>query len=74
MLAWLTNWRRRQCRVRVDADELMRLYGERAYDEADARAQTLHSDTSHRNKHWNGVRREIGQRDFVAVSRCLIVR
>jgi hypothetical protein len=60
MFVWLTDWRKRQRNVCADADELMRLFGTGAYEEACKRRRGL----GHRNPYWDCVRREIGQREF----------
>src|SRR3954463_14920442 len=60
MFIWLKDWCKRQRLVCADADELMRLFGAGAYEEACKRGR----EPGHRNSYWNYVRREIGQREF----------
>jgi hypothetical protein len=38
MFEWLKDWRERKHRICADADELMHLYGSKAYEEARVRA------------------------------------
>jgi hypothetical protein len=61
MLSWFHRRKERQQQVVRDADNLMALFGERAYFEALARAQ--HEDENGRDsRYWLAVRREIADR------------
>lgn len=72
MIDRIKDWIERQRRVCADADELIRLYGSNAYEKARERAGRIHPGTRDpADYYWDGVRREIGRRDFVAVARCL---
>jgi hypothetical protein len=71
MFQWLMVWRERQRRVCVDAKELIRLYGGRAYEEARERAHRIPESLGDRGEYWDCVRREIGRRDFATIARYL---
>jgi hypothetical protein len=61
MLSWWRQRKERQQQVDRDTDDLMALFGERAYSEALARAR--HEDENERDpSHWIAVRWEIARR------------
>lgn len=65
MLVWLRKRREAHRKVMADADELMRLFGQGAYDEARDLARPPNAGIGielRRNAHWDRVRREIGKR------------
>ena len=61
MLSWWRRRKARQQKVIRDADNLMALFGERAYFEALARAQHEEGQGLD-SRYWLAVRREIARR------------
>lgn len=61
MFSWWRERNERQMQVIRDADNLMALYGERAYSAAMARARH-EGQTDGDPGHWFAVRREIARR------------